>query len=51
VEDPAPELQHVGLLSHDQVELHSSKTPEIRFEDWGTPMIVDPLLAARDRDP
>jgi anti-sigma factor RsiW len=37
-------LRQVELLSHEQVTLNASSNPNIRLEDWATPMIVDPRV-------
>ena len=40
----ADNLTDLPLLSHDQVTLNDAPDPDMRLENWGTPMIVDPRL-------
>jgi hypothetical protein len=44
----AVRLSDIPLLSHDQVTLNVRPDPDMRLENWGTPMIVDPQ-AMKDR--
>jgi hypothetical protein len=43
------ELHQVDLATHDEIELVRPPMPEIKLEDWSTPMIVDPHVVVTNR--
>lgn len=37
------QLSEIQLVTHEDIEIIEKANPNIKLEDWGTPMIVDPL--------
>ncbi len=51
VGQPPVEIRRLDLASRDDVKLLGQTDPEIRLEDWGSPMLVDPqAMTGTDRD-
>jgi anti-sigma factor RsiW len=37
------QLSDMQLVTHEDIEIIQQANPQIKLDDWGTPMIVDPL--------
>lgn len=45
------ELAEIHLATHDDIQVIAKADPGVKIEEWGTPMIVDPLALAGSREP
>jgi hypothetical protein len=43
------DLPQVDLATHEEIELVRPPMPQIKLEDWSTPMIVDPHVVVSNR--